>query len=128
MHIESLPIATGEPTHDGLDQVRKTTGVLSRQLLWTENLAYEGGGGVSHRNRSAGFAPGYLDTLTGIVLPSRYADGTPAPLHVLDGLPPYWVAERDALGRVLKARPGIIAGFLRAGRFYTRAEAALALH
>jgi hypothetical protein len=129
MRIESLQIGRGEPKRDGLDQVPRTTGILSRHMLWTENLAYEGSGGVSQRNRSAGFAPAYLDTLTGVAQPSRYADGTLAPVHVLDGLPPHWVAERDARGRVIKASPGIIAGFLREGRFYTRAEAAaLALH
>ena len=84
---------------------------------------------MSQENRHLGFAPAYLDTRTGIALPSRYADGVPAPIHVLDGLPPNWVLDRDAMGRVLTARPGVVAGFLRDGCFYTRDEAvALAIH
>jgi hypothetical protein len=120
-----LRIATQESAPETPAHARKTQqGILSRQRLWAENLAYAKTGGVSQENRRSGFYPAYLDALTGTVLPSRYANGDLAPIHVLDGLPPRWVTERDPQGRVLKARPGIIAGFLRDGRFYTRDEAA----
>jgi hypothetical protein len=129
MKTDSLQRAKQEPTPERLDLGRMTRGILSRQRLRAENRVYAGSGGVSQENWHGGFTPAYLDTQTGIALPSRYADGVPAPIHVLDGLPPHWVLDRDARGRVLRVRPGVIAGFLRNGRFYTREEAAaLAIH
>jgi hypothetical protein len=125
MKTELLRIATQESVRETPAHARKIQqGILSRQRLWAENLAYAKTGGVSQENRHSGFSPAYLDALTGTVLPSRYSNGDLAPIHVLDGLPPRWVRERDPQCRVLKARPGIIAGFLRDGRFYTRDEAA----
>lgn len=129
MNAKPLQIAVAEPKREVLDVARQTKGILSLQRLRTENLAYAGTGGVSQENRHGGFTPAYLDTRTGIAVPSRYADGALATVHVLDGLPPHWVAERDTRGRVLKARSGIIAGFLRDGCFYTRDQAAaLTIH
>ncbi len=129
MKTDSLKIATQEPRPEGLCLDRKTQGILSHQRLRAENRAFSGSGGVSQNNRQDGFTPAYLDTRTGIALPSRDANGIPAPIHVLDGLPAHWVLDRDARGRVLAARPEVIAGFLRDGRFYTREEAAaLAVH
>lgn len=128
MNAKPLQIPAEDPKREVLDLVRQTQGVLCHQRLRAENLAYAGTGGVSQKNRCDGFSPAYLDTRTGVALPSRYADGAPAPVHVLDGLPSHWVDERDARGRVVKARPGIIAGFLRGGCFYTRDQAALRVH
>jgi hypothetical protein len=124
MTTKALQVATQAPSRAVSDLVRRSEGILSRQRLLAENAAYAGTGGVSGENRHNGFAPAYLDTWTGIALPSRYADGAPAPIHVLDGLPPHWVVERDPCGRVLKTRPGIVAGFLCNGCFYTRDQAA----
>ena len=106
MKTDSLKIATQEPRPEGLCLDRKTQGILSHQRLLAENRAFAGSGGVSQNNRQDGFTPAYLDTRTGIALPSRYANGIPAPIHVLDGLPAHWVLDRDARGRVLAARPG----------------------
>lgn len=101
-----------------------TLGVNSRPCAASRSEAR-----ADNANRQDGFTPAYLDTRTGIALPSRYVNGIPAPVHVLDGLPAHWVLDRDARGRVLAARPGVIDGFLRDGRFYTREEAAaLAIH
>jgi hypothetical protein len=115
---------------DWLDEerarLRKTAGILSSQLLKNQNDLYNGTLGVSRNNRDAGFVPGYFDRHSGRTAMSRFADGRPAPVHVLDGLPDEWIAERDACGRVTKARAGVVAGFLRNGRFYTREEAARA--
>jgi hypothetical protein len=77
--------------------------------------------------RSAGFLPAFRDTETGSVYPSRYADGRPAPCHVLDGLPEDLVVARDATGLVIATKPCVVAGFLRCGCFYTREEAARAV-
>jgi hypothetical protein len=97
---------------------------LCRHGLRTQNNEFTGSGGVSANNRHAGFVPGYRNCLTGETRISRFADGTPAPVHVLEGLPGEWVDKRDDQGRVLCTVAGVIAGFLRQGRFYTRDQAA----
>jgi hypothetical protein len=101
--------------------------VLNRQLLKVQNRLFFGTLGVSQNNRHLGFLPAYWDTRTATACLSRFANGEPAPIHILDGLPGDWVQERDANGRVMCARPGVIAGFIRDDRFYTREEAAKAL-
>ena len=106
------------------EQEKKTRGILSRQLLRLENQAFAGTRGVSQNNNGMGFVPGYCDTQTGETIISRFADGRPCPVHTLDGLPVSWIALREASGRVLSAREGVIAGFLLDGCFYTRAQAA----
>lgn len=62
------------------------------------------------------FSPAFLDTETRTVYRSRFFDGRPAPCHLLEGLPPAVVGKRS-----------LVCGFLRKGRFYTRAQAAAAL-
>ncbi len=110
-----------------MERERKRRGVLSERLLRLENCTFCGTGGVSRNNRDAGFAPGYLDTHTGMVALSCFPDGRPAPVHLLDGVPEEWVARRAPDGRVAAVRAGVIAGFVRNGRFYTREEALEAL-
>ncbi len=105
------------------ERMRKTAGILSRQLLKRQNLEFAGSTGISQNNRESGFAPAFMDSLSGRTEISRFADGRPAPLHLLDCLPEEWVASRDVNGHVLKLRAGIIAGFLRNGHFFTRDEA-----
>lgn len=97
-------------------------GVLAR-----DNAVYAGTGGVSERNRAAGFAPAYRDRDSGEVVLSRFADGTLAPVHVLEGLPSEWVLARDGDGCVTRVRATVEAGFVRDGAFYTREAAALSL-
>lgn len=46
------------------------------------------------------FPPAFLETETGVVYASCYADGRRAPFHLLDGLPNELVLERDPTGRV----------------------------
>lgn len=105
---------------------RRRRGVLTELTLRDENILYARTRGVSRNNRSAGFVPAYLNRATGECTASRFADGTPAPVHLLDGLPEAWVRERDAAGHVICTCPGIVAGFLRNGCFFTREEAARA--
>src|SRR5262245_21292407 len=96
---------------------------MTPQQLALENARYRGTGGVSE-NCSAGFSPAFRDTETGVVCLSRFADGRPAPFHVLDGLPNELVISRDwHFGRV-SAKPSVVSGFVHEGRFYTREEAA----
>jgi hypothetical protein len=97
---------------------------LSARALRQQNRGFRGTGGVSAENQSLGFAPAFLDTQTGAVYRACFADGRPAPMHLLEGLPPAVVAACDTAGRVTAIRPSIQAGFVRDGRFYTRDQAA----
>lgn len=96
---------------------------LSPVRLLQENRRYRGSKAVSRSNRKDGFRPAFLDLATHIIYPSRQANGSPAAVHCLDGLPEELVAARDEAGCVSRIKPGVIAGFLHEGRFYTREEA-----
>ena len=61
--------------------------LLTKARLKRENLAFFGIPGVSHENRSTGFRPAFYDTETGCVVISRFLNGQPAPLHLIEGLP-----------------------------------------
>jgi len=102
--------------------------LLTKDTLKRQNQAFVGTGGVSEENRSSGFRPAFHDLASGRTALARFADGRPAPMHLLDGLPDEWVVERDATGRVSAIKEHVIAGFERNGLFYTREQAAAALH
>jgi|SRR5690606_31381299 len=97
---------------------------LSTGYLQMETAAHRGTGGVSAENRGLGFRPAFHDTGTGATYLSTFADGRPAPFHILDGLPESLVLARDRRGRISRVLGTVVAGFLRDGVFYTRAEAA----
>lgn len=97
---------------------------LDYGVLEQENRTFCGRGGVSAEASSGGFRPAFLDTETGAVYPSCFGDGSPAPFHLLDGLPQAIVVTRSDLGRVTAVKNSVISGFARDGRFYTRDEAA----
>ena len=97
---------------------------LNSAVLKRHNEEFSGTGGRSQENRPWGFRPAFMDEVTNIIYRSCFADGTVAPLHLLDGLPDEVVASRDAGGRVVSAKASIVAGFVRDGRFYSRAEVA----
>jgi len=98
---------------------------LTGQRLEHENLRHRGTAGVSAENRSLGFQPAFVDRETRAIYLSRFANGRPAPCHVLDGLPRELVLRRRACGRVAAVKPSLVSGFVRDGCFYTREEAAL---
>lgn len=104
---------------------------LGQHELRSENRLFRGRGGISQENRSAGFVPAFLDSATGRVYRSRFADGRPAPVHVLEGLPDHLrTAPRGGgsdVGRAVALGSRLVSGFLREGRFFTRAEAADAM-
>lgn len=100
--------------------------LMSEEVLKQENGIHRGTGGRSPENRDLGFRPAFLDFETQIVYPSRFADGRPAPVHVLDGLPEEVIVDRTANGRVVAAKASLISGFVRNGFFYTRSAAAKA--
>ncbi len=97
---------------------------ITPERLRKENLAFFGTGGVSEENRSRGFIPAFCDMENGTVQLARFKDGSPASMHLLEGLPEDWVKERHASGRVVVTKDSIIAGFLHQGRFFTREQAA----
>jgi hypothetical protein len=82
---------------------------------------------VSQENRAYGFLPAFRDARTGVVYLSRFADGRLAPLHLLDGLPAAVVLTDPLSGQVVALKDSVTAGFVRTGRFYTRAQAAQAV-
>ncbi|HEY7239957.1 MAG TPA: hypothetical protein VH600_12365 [Burkholderiales bacterium] len=100
---------------------------MTDSRLALENVRYAGSGAVSRENRRYGFRPAFMDLETAAVYLARFADGRPAPFHLLDGLPDELVLSRDAAGRVAEIRSSVISGFEQDGRFYTRDEAAQAL-
>jgi hypothetical protein len=97
---------------------------MTELTLERENRCHRGTGGVSSRNRGAGFRPAFMDTGTRAVYLSRFADGRMAPFHTLEGLPEGLVLGRNASGRACVVKASVISGFERAGLFYTRGEAA----
>jgi carbonic anhydrase len=92
--------------------------------LEQENRDYSGRGGISPENRSFGFEPAFMDCETGRIFASCFADGRPAAVHVLDGLPQDLVVCRNAAGRVVAVKDSVVAGFTWRGRFFTREQAA----
>jgi hypothetical protein len=110
----------------GQQEVSVKSLMMSEELLKRENELHVGTGGRSPENRDLGFRPAFLDFETQIIYPSRFADGRPAPIHVLDGLPEEVIVDRTTAGRVVHAKASLISGFVRNGFFYTRSAAAKA--
>jgi hypothetical protein len=97
---------------------------MTQTNLQQENKAFRGTGGRSQENRGLGFRPAFMDADTLAVYPSRFADGRPAPVHVLDGLPAEVVLARSPSGRVVSVKPSVLSGFLLGDEFFTREAAA----
>jgi hypothetical protein len=71
--------------------------------------------------------PAFLDTATGAIYLSRFSNGKPASLHLIDGLPNEVVTARDTQGKTTAVKDSVIAGFIRHDRFFTREQAAAAV-
>ncbi len=123
MYTEQLQTLTVSQNPQDRMRAKRLRGVLTEMSLRDENVLYANTRGISQHNRSGGFQPGYMNLANGESVLSRFSDGSPAPIHVLDGLPRSWVISRDAEGRVVEASPEIVSGFIRDGIFYTRDEA-----
>jgi hypothetical protein len=106
-------------TEESLDQA------MTPQVLRIENANFLESGSVSSGSAGSGFLPAFLDTDNDAIYFSRYGDGRLAPFHLLDGLPEGLVLKRNAAGTVEAVKPSVVSGFVRAGRFYGREEAAL---
>lgn len=100
--------------------------VMNEIAIRKENVAFTGTGGRSEENRNLGFRPAFFDFATQTIYLSRFANGRPAPFHMLDGLPEEVVVDRSPSGRVISAKATLISGFERNGFFYTRSAAARA--
>ena len=79
-------------------------------------------GGAVFRDASFGFMPAFKNINNQEVHLSAYDSGELAVVHVLDNVPDEWVAEWGNDGRPSSLKPGIIAGFMRFGEFYTLSE------
>ena len=93
---------------------------LTPEQLAVERHWYHGTGGESAVCRHRGFVPGFRDNKTGRLYQAVHLDGSPAPMHLLDGLPDEVVLSRDAYGHATAVKPTLVSGFLHRGRFYTR--------
>ena len=100
---------------------------LTSAQLAHENHRFAGTHGISANNASLAFSPAFRNTQTGEIYLSRFADGRPAPCHLLDGLPDAVVQSRSSSGKVIAVQAGVESGFIRAGQFYTREEAVRAV-
>ena len=98
--------------------------LFTKASLEKENLVFCGTPGVSRENSGSGFKPAFCDSETGRVEISRFQNGQPAPVHVLEGLPECWIVEWDANSRATAIMHTVISGFVRGNCFYTRAQAA----
>jgi hypothetical protein len=110
-----------------LKEIASMRHALTRLRLRQQNLAFAGTAGVSGGSRGNGadeFVPAFRDTETGHTVIARYADGRPAPMHLLDGLPAEWAVSQDCNGCITAVKSSIVAGFVRNGAFFTREEAA----
>lgn len=102
----------------------RSLGPLRHDDLRRQTHELAGSGGTSEDSRDSGFLPAFRDTVTGKIYPSRHADGRPACIHLLEGLPDDLVLERDRDGRAVAVKGTLEPGFTRVGRFYTREQAA----
>jgi hypothetical protein len=102
---------------------------LTHDRLAEQNRRFSGTGGVSRANRSLGFLPGFKDSVTGKIYRSCYANGTPAPFHMLEGLPVECMETNDTTGGPVPTvvKSSVIAGFILDEVFYSRDEAARAV-
>ncbi len=97
---------------------------LTERSLLRESSKYRGSGGISQNNRNKGYVPAFCDQTTGQSYVSRFADGRPAPIHLLDGLPASLIVARTSQGSVVAAKASVVAGFIHNGCFVTREQAA----
>lgn len=97
---------------------------ITQCVLNEQNDTFRGTRGVSSGCKNLGYVPAFHNADTGETCRSLFADGRPAPMHLLDGLPESWILKRNARHRVTQVKASIIAGFLRDGHFYTREQVA----
>jgi hypothetical protein len=100
--------------------------LMGARLLKRDDSDDAGGGELGQDIARLGFRPAFLDTATFSIHLSRFADGRPAPFHLLDGLPDEVVVTRSFFGHVVATKATLVLGFARNGYFYTPSAAARA--
>jgi len=95
---------------------------MTHQQALQQQGAYYKFNGAVFSDASFGFLPAFKNMHTQQTHLSTDADGNIAVMHLLDGLPDCWVDEKDADGRALTLRSGIVAGFMRNNEFFTLSE------
>jgi hypothetical protein len=84
--------------------------------------SFRGSGGVSQKNRSQGFLPAFYDTQTGAVYLSRFANGQPAPMYLVEGLQSDLLSMDQVFQQIIDIKNSVIVGFVQSNHFYTRQE------
>ncbi|MCZ6640153.1 MAG: hypothetical protein O7F71_01135 [Gammaproteobacteria bacterium] len=96
---------------------------VNADSLRRENRDYADTTGISINNKTLGFIPAFYDKKSGRAEISRFFDGRPAPIHLMEGLPEEWAMDHDAKGRITSLIPTIVSGFVRGKDFFTREQA-----
>ena len=99
---------------------------LDERALRRENRQFAHTCGLSLNNSDQKFVPAFRNEQTGEVALARFADGRVAPMHLIINLPEAWATAHNARGQISAVLDCVVAGFVREGQFFTRAEAAAA--
>lgn len=97
---------------------------LTQDRVKEESADFLGTCGESATATQSHFQPAFQNPADGCVVAARFPSGAVAPMHLICGLPKTWGRKFDQQGNVVELIDGIVAGFVRAGSFYTREEAA----
>jgi hypothetical protein len=98
----------------------------TQESVQQESVEFAGTCGESATATQSRFHPAFRNEADGRVEVARMPNGQPAAMHLISALPESWAAKLDDDGHVVELIEGIVAGFVRDGRFYTREEAAAA--
>lgn len=82
-----------------------------------------GSTGGSRHCAPAGFIPAFLNQSSGEIRLSVLADGRVAGVHMISCLPGHWLTHHGQGRPTRSLARGIVAGFARNGRFYSRRQA-----
>ena len=93
-------------------------------LLPQQNHCYRDTGGISQNNKKFGFIPAFYDSISHTVYLSRFSNGSPAPVHILEGLPEHLLENRIMTDKLDSEKNTLIAGFVSGKQFLTRQQAA----
>lgn len=75
----------------------------------------------------AGFIPAFRHQQSGEIRLSLLENGDAASVHLIGGLPRHWLTDHGRGRPAYRLATGIIAGFVRKGRFYSRKQALASL-
>ncbi len=84
--------------------------------------------GMVFSDISFGFMPAFKNLKDQSIHLSIDRNGELSVMHLLDGLPDYWIKEKDEMGVAQSLKSEIIAGFMRNSIFYTLSEIVNDIH